>query len=93
MRQRRATWERWSVGPEDAVFPGAESGSDAASGLMNKGGAPRRASHWFARRMRTYGIVPEFLFVLAEAWSIRSRMSRRPSSSSGASSASTRRPS
>jgi hypothetical protein len=47
------------------VFSGAESGSDAALATMNKGG--RASAHLaieLAKRMREYGVVPEYSFVL-----------------------------
>ncbi len=47
------------------IFTGAESGSIDTMRLMNKGGtqSPERILD-FARRMREFGIVPEFSFVL-----------------------------
>jgi radical SAM superfamily enzyme YgiQ (UPF0313 family) len=47
------------------VFSGAESGSDEVLKRMNKGGkVTANLTLELARRMRQYGIVPEFSFVL-----------------------------
>jgi radical SAM superfamily enzyme YgiQ (UPF0313 family) len=47
------------------VFLGAESGSDETLKLMNKGGtASTEKTIEIARKMKHYGIVPEFSFVL-----------------------------
>ncbi len=47
------------------VFSGAESGTDDVLARMNKGGKSSAAlTLELARRMRHYGIVPEFSFVL-----------------------------
>jgi radical SAM superfamily enzyme YgiQ (UPF0313 family) len=47
------------------VFMGAESGSDETLKRMNKGGsASTQKTLWIAEKMRSYGIVPEFSFVL-----------------------------
>jgi len=47
------------------VFSGAESSSDAVLEAMNKGGkASAHLAIDLAKRMRSYGIVPEYSFVL-----------------------------
>jgi anaerobic magnesium-protoporphyrin IX monomethyl ester cyclase len=47
------------------VFSGAESSSDAVLETMNKGGkASARLAIDLARRMSSYGVVPEYSFVL-----------------------------
>jgi radical SAM superfamily enzyme YgiQ (UPF0313 family) len=47
------------------VFTGAESASDASLAAMNKGGKASAAlTIELAARMRTYGVIPEFSFVL-----------------------------
>jgi hypothetical protein len=47
------------------VFSGAESGSDAALAAMNKGGkASARLALELAARMKRFGIVPEYSFVI-----------------------------
>ena len=47
------------------VFMGAESGSDETLKRMNKGGsASTEKTLFIAEKMRSYGIVPEFSFVL-----------------------------
>ncbi|MBI3402096.1 MAG: B12-binding domain-containing radical SAM protein [Acidobacteria bacterium] len=65
MQYSDATWRLMARSGLKMVFSGAESGSDAALATMNKGG--KSAAHLtldLARRMREYGIVPEFSFVL-----------------------------
>jgi hypothetical protein len=47
------------------VFSGAESASDAVLATMNKGGKASAAlALELAARMRTYGVIPEYSFVL-----------------------------
>lgn len=59
------TWEKMVRSGLAMVFSGAESGSDEALARMNKGGRSTAAlAVELARRMRHYGIVPEFSFVL-----------------------------
>lgn len=65
MQYSDATWRRMARSGLKMIFSGAESGSDATLATMNKGG--KSAAHLtldLARRMREYGIVPEFSFVL-----------------------------
>jgi len=59
------TWAKMARAGLTMVFSGAESGSDETLAAMNKGG--KSAAHLpleLAARMRRYGIVPEFSFVL-----------------------------
>jgi B12 binding domain/Radical SAM superfamily len=59
------TWHALARSGLRMVFSGAESPSDAALAAMNKGG--KSAAHLaidLAARMRTYGVVPEYSFVL-----------------------------
>jgi radical SAM superfamily enzyme YgiQ (UPF0313 family) len=47
------------------LFSGAETASDTTLAAMNKGGnASARLTLELARRMKSYGVVPEFSFVL-----------------------------
>jgi radical SAM superfamily enzyme YgiQ (UPF0313 family) len=65
MHYRDATWRAMARSGLKMVFSGAESGSDEALARMNKGGkAAANLTMQLARRMREYGIVPEFSFVL-----------------------------
>jgi anaerobic magnesium-protoporphyrin IX monomethyl ester cyclase len=65
MHYSDATWESMARAGLAMVFSGAESGSDETLALMNKGGRSSAALPLeLARRMRHYGIVPEFSFVL-----------------------------
>lgn len=65
MRYRDDTWERLRRSGLKMVFCGAESGSDEVLARMNKGGqASSKLTLELAGRMRYYGIVPEFSFVL-----------------------------
>jgi anaerobic magnesium-protoporphyrin IX monomethyl ester cyclase len=59
------TWRKMARSGLKMVFSGAESASEAVLATMNKGGtaSPRLAIE-LAQRMRHYGIVPEFSFVL-----------------------------
>ena len=65
MQYSDATWRAMAQSGLKMVFSGAESSSAATLKLMNKGGkaAPELAVA-LARRMRDYGVVPEFSFVL-----------------------------
>ena len=65
MQYSDATWEKMARSGLAMVFSGAESGSDEALALMNKGGKSAAAlALELVRRMRHYGVVPEFSFVL-----------------------------
>lgn len=60
-----STWEMLKASGCKMIFSGAESGSDEVLKRMNKGGkANTHATIELAKRMRSYGIVPEFSFVL-----------------------------
>ena len=60
-----ATWRQLARSGLKMVFSGAESGSDAVLAAMNKGGkSSTRLAMDLARRMREYGVVPEYSFVL-----------------------------
>jgi len=65
MQYSDATWDAMARSGLKMIFSGAESGTDAALAQMNKGGKSSAAlTLELARRMRSYGIVPEFSFVL-----------------------------
>jgi anaerobic magnesium-protoporphyrin IX monomethyl ester cyclase len=65
MRYTDATWQKMARSGLKMVFSGAESGSDETLAAMNKGGrAAARLTLELARRMRSYGVIPEFSFVL-----------------------------
>ena len=65
MHYADATWTLMARSGLKMIFSGAEAGSDATLAAMNKGGnASARLTLELARRMREYGIVPEFSFVL-----------------------------
>jgi radical SAM family protein/B12 binding protein len=65
MQYSDATWEKMARSGLAMVFSGAESGSDETLAAMNKGGKSSAAlTLELARRMRHYGVVPEFSFVL-----------------------------
>jgi anaerobic magnesium-protoporphyrin IX monomethyl ester cyclase len=65
MQYSEATWEKMARSGLAMVFSGAESGTDATLAAMNKGGnASTSLTLELARRMRGYGVVPEFSFVL-----------------------------
>src|SRR5207237_2123910 len=65
MQYSDATWTKMARSGLKMVFSGAESGSDEALAAMNKGGRASAAlALALARRMREYGIVAEFAFVL-----------------------------
>jgi anaerobic magnesium-protoporphyrin IX monomethyl ester cyclase len=59
------TWELMRASGLKMVFLGAESGSDETLKRMNKGGTASTAKTLeIAEKMRRYGIIPEFSFVL-----------------------------
>jgi len=65
MRYSDATWTTMKQSGLKMVFCGAESGSDEVLQRMNKGGkASAHLTLELARRMKAYGIVPEFSFVV-----------------------------
>jgi anaerobic magnesium-protoporphyrin IX monomethyl ester cyclase len=65
MQYSDATWRTMADSGLKMVFSGAESGSDAVLKAMNKGGnASSALTIELAGRMRRYGIVPEFSFVI-----------------------------
>ncbi|MFN7977476.1 MAG: radical SAM protein [Vicinamibacterales bacterium] len=65
MRYKTATWERMQASGLKMVFCGAESGSTETLARMNKGGtASAELTLELAARMKTYGVVPEFSFVV-----------------------------
>jgi radical SAM superfamily enzyme YgiQ (UPF0313 family) len=64
-RYSEATWRSLKASGLKMVFCGAESGSDTVLARMNKGGrAGAELTVELARRMRGWGVVPEFSFVL-----------------------------
>src|SRR5471030_1924375 len=65
MQYSDATWESMARSGLKMIFSRAESGTDETLKQMNKGGKSSAAlTLELARRMRRYGIVPEFSFVL-----------------------------
>jgi pyruvate-formate lyase-activating enzyme len=65
MQYSEATWQKMQRSGLTMVFSGAESGTDETLAAMNKGGkASSQLTLELAARMRRYGIVPEFSFVL-----------------------------
>jgi hypothetical protein len=65
MQYSDATWRAMTRSGLRMVFSGAESGSDVVLATMNKGGkASARLAIELATRMRQYGVVPEYSFVL-----------------------------
>ena len=65
MQYSDATWSRMARSGLKMLFSGAESATDEALARMNKGGkASASLTVELARRMRAYGVVPEFSFVL-----------------------------
>jgi anaerobic magnesium-protoporphyrin IX monomethyl ester cyclase len=65
MRYSDATWQKMVRSGLKMVFSGAESPSDAVLATMNKGGkAAGNLPLELAARMRSYGVVPEYSFVL-----------------------------
>ncbi|HYM25690.1 MAG TPA: radical SAM protein, partial [Vicinamibacterales bacterium] len=65
MQYSDATWQAMKRSGLAMLFSGAESASDETLAAMNKGGkAAARLTLDLAKRMREYGVVPEFSFVL-----------------------------
>jgi radical SAM superfamily enzyme YgiQ (UPF0313 family) len=65
MHYSDATWRAMARSGLKMVFSGAESASDEVLAAMNKGGqASARLAIDLAHRMKSYGIVPEYSFVL-----------------------------
>ncbi len=65
MRYRTATWARMKASGLKMVFCGAESGSTDTLARMNKGGtAAAELTLDLARRIKDFGVVPEFSFVV-----------------------------
>jgi radical SAM superfamily enzyme YgiQ (UPF0313 family) len=65
MQYSDATWSRMARSGLKMLFSGAESATDEALARMNKGGkASASLTIELARRMRSYGVIPEFSFVL-----------------------------
>jgi radical SAM superfamily enzyme YgiQ (UPF0313 family) len=65
MQYSDATWRRMARSGLKMVFSGAESGSDDVLASMNKGGkATAGLALELAKRMREYGVVPEYSFVI-----------------------------
>jgi hypothetical protein len=65
MQYSDSTWQKMAGAGLKMVFSGAESGTDATLAAMNKGGkASASQTIALAARMKRFGIVPEFSFVL-----------------------------
>jgi hypothetical protein len=65
MQYSDATWGAMARSGLKMVFSGAEAASDATLAAMNKGGKASAAlAIELARRMRSFGVVPEYSFVL-----------------------------
>jgi radical SAM superfamily enzyme YgiQ (UPF0313 family) len=65
MQYADATWEKMARSGLKMVFSGAESSTDERLAAMNKGGKSAAGlALELAGRMRGYGVVPEFSFVL-----------------------------
>jgi radical SAM superfamily enzyme YgiQ (UPF0313 family) len=65
MRYSDRSWSAMARSGLKMVFSGAESGSDETLAAMNKGGtASAELTLALAARMKQYGVVPEFSFVL-----------------------------
>lgn len=65
MRYSDRTWELMARSGLKMVFSGAESSSEVTLAAMNKGGtASPTLTLELAARMKRYGVVPEFSFVL-----------------------------
>jgi anaerobic magnesium-protoporphyrin IX monomethyl ester cyclase len=65
MHYSDATWRAMARAGLKMVFSGAESASDEVLATMNKGGqASARLTIELAGRMKSYGVVPEYSFVL-----------------------------
>jgi hypothetical protein len=65
MRYSDATWKKMKASGLKMIFCGAESGSDEVLLRMNKGGKVSASlTIELAKRMKSYGIVPEYSFVM-----------------------------
>lgn len=65
MRYQASTWEKLKASGLKMAFCGAESGSTEMLARMNKGGtATAELTMELAARMKSYGVVPEFSFVV-----------------------------
>jgi radical SAM superfamily enzyme YgiQ (UPF0313 family) len=65
MQYSDATWQTMARSGLKMVFSGAESASDAVLATLNKGGkASARLAIELAKRMKSFGVVPEYSFVL-----------------------------
>ncbi|HKI47644.1 MAG TPA: radical SAM protein [Balneolales bacterium] len=65
MKYSDSTWQKMRRSGLKMVFLGAESGSDETLQRMNKGGkASTTKTLELAGRMRNYGIIPEYSFVM-----------------------------
>ncbi len=65
MRYSEATWRKMKASGLKMIFCGAESGSAEVLKRMNKGGSVTPSlTLELAKRMKFYGIVPEFSFVV-----------------------------
>jgi hypothetical protein len=65
MQYSEATWQQLARSGLKMVFSGAESASEAVLATMNKGGkATPQLAVELAARMRRFGVVPEYSFVL-----------------------------
>jgi len=65
LKYQDTTWQKMRDSGLRMVFLGAESGSDETLKRMNKGGkATAEKTLHLAEKMKHYGIVPEFSFVL-----------------------------
>jgi radical SAM superfamily enzyme YgiQ (UPF0313 family) len=65
MRYRTSTWDAMKRSGLKMVFCGAESGSTDTLSRMNKGGtAAAELTLDLAKRMKSFGVVPEFSFVV-----------------------------
>lgn len=65
MRYRDTTWRKMKASGLKMIFCGAEAGSEEVLERMNKGGkVTPDLTLELAKRMREYGIVPEFSFVM-----------------------------
>jgi anaerobic magnesium-protoporphyrin IX monomethyl ester cyclase len=65
MQYSDRTWQAMARSGLKMVFSGAEASNDATLAAMNKGGkASTSATLDLARRMREFGVIPEFSFVL-----------------------------
>jgi radical SAM superfamily enzyme YgiQ (UPF0313 family) len=65
MRYKTATWQAMKKSGLKMIFCGAESASDDTLKQMNKGGTSTAAETLqLAQRMKEFGVVPEFSFVV-----------------------------